>query len=443
MPAESHHVLISPLGRSPGAVSGVYFGLRKRDTPVGEVITVGTSDDDVQKAADYWLEPLFRSETDVAYRPRFITSEELQGGEQDVGPFTALMGLHIQQAREAGHVVHVAVTGGRSGMGALGALAAQLYGADHLWHLWVERAIEEGGSVDRLHPPKDRTNVYLNPTAQGKERKAWELVALPFVDMTPLHGVIREYVRNGVVDPATLPQNVLGALDSEQTEAYLAYRTQLRQVIEQSFDEEELRTLCFDLNVDYDTLPGRGKAAKARELISYFLRREQVQKLAACIQQQRPNASWPWAHGVIPLRHLPLLQGWVQASVGQLAQIFPAGLTMGAADRLVALAADYKRAKTDAQRSDVVVEVVGILQEAGVYDRNVARWVKSFMMQPSTQSHIRRLIEDGRSSSDVPGFWQRVLDWVAQNEDMATVPISVGEFLVKVAGMLVEWQTVS
>ena len=36
----------------------------------------------------------------------------------------------------------------------------------------------------------------------------------------------------------------------------------LRQILVSSFDEEETRTLCYDLDVDYDSLPGRGKEAK-------------------------------------------------------------------------------------------------------------------------------------------------------------------------------------
>jgi hypothetical protein len=200
------HVLISPLGRSPGAVSGVYFELQRRGIQVSEVITVGTSHDDVRQAADVWLTPLFAAEPELTYRPRSISSKELRGKDRAMGSFTALMGHKIQQAHDANHVTHVAVTGGRSGMGALAALAAQLYGADHLWHLWVDPEIERNGTIDRLDPPVTRANVYLNPTVR---QGAVELVALPFVDMTPLHGVIREYLSSGFVpDTETIPYNM-------------------------------------------------------------------------------------------------------------------------------------------------------------------------------------------------------------------------------------------
>lgn len=324
--AKKHHVLISPLGRSPGAVSGVYFGLQARGTQVNEVITVGTSHQDVWRAAHVWLEPLLAAETGVVYRPRFIAGEELRGGRDDVGPFTARMGLCIQQARDAGHVVHVAVTGGRSGMGALAALAAQLYGADHLWHLWVERDIERNGTLDRLRPPAARTNVYLNPMVK---EKALKLVALPFVDLTPLHGVIRDYLSNDTVP-------------------------------------------------DTDTIP-------------YSL--------------------------------------FVRAGVERLAQVFPAGLTVEAADRITDLAEEYQRAKTDKERFTVFVNMGHILQNAGVYDEDVARRMRDLVMQTATPEVIRRLVAEAREEDD-RGFFRWVSDRLKEHEKAFTVPITVGKFLL-------------
>ena len=42
--------------------------------------------------------------------------------------------------------------------------------------------------------------------------------------------------------------------------------TQLRKIVTSYFNEEELRDLCFRLYVDYDSLPGEGRAGKARPL---------------------------------------------------------------------------------------------------------------------------------------------------------------------------------
>jgi hypothetical protein len=64
---------------------------------------------------------------------------------------------------------------------------------------------------------------------------------------------------------------------------------QLRDVLSSRFDFEELRTFCFDMNVDFDSLPGEGKAAKARELVAYMQRRGRLPELVAAIRRTRPD----------------------------------------------------------------------------------------------------------------------------------------------------------
>ena len=69
-------------------------------------------------------------------------------------------------------------------------------------------------------------------------------------------------------------------------------RAKLRQTLADSFSEDELRDLCFDLGVDYENLPGAGKSGKARELIAYAQRRGSLDKLVEQARQLRPNAEW-------------------------------------------------------------------------------------------------------------------------------------------------------
>lgn len=54
------------------------------------------------------------------------------------------------------------------------------------------------------------------------------------------------------------------------------------------FNEEELKTLAFELGVDYDSLPADGKSGKARELVSYFERRGQLPTLVKAVRDVRP-----------------------------------------------------------------------------------------------------------------------------------------------------------
>lgn len=67
---------------------------------------------------------------------------------------------------------------------------------------------------------------------------------------------------------------------------------ELRQNLVDYLNEEELRTLCFDLDVDYENLPAQGKAGKVRELISYLRRAGRVSELVEQCRKLRPDVSW-------------------------------------------------------------------------------------------------------------------------------------------------------
>ncbi len=49
---------------------------------------------------------------------------------------------------------------------------------------------------------------------------------------------------------------------------------QLRKQIFDLFNKEELKTLCFDLGVNYDGLEGSGTKVKGHELINLFHRND-------------------------------------------------------------------------------------------------------------------------------------------------------------------------
>jgi hypothetical protein len=67
---------------------------------------------------------------------------------------------------------------------------------------------------------------------------------------------------------------------------------ELRRILTARFSDGELRTLCFDLGIDYDALPGEGKADKARELVAYFKRRGRIPELIDMGKRVRPDISW-------------------------------------------------------------------------------------------------------------------------------------------------------
>ena len=65
---------------------------------------------------------------------------------------------------------------------------------------------------------------------------------------------------------------------------------QLRDILATYFSDGELRDLCFDLGIDYESLPGEGKASKARELVAYCQRRDRLTDLETACRRLRPNA---------------------------------------------------------------------------------------------------------------------------------------------------------
>ncbi len=62
--------------------------------------------------------------------------------------------------------------------------------------------------------------------------------------------------------------------------------------IEGAFGLEDLRDLSFNLNIDFESIPGQSKSAKARELVLYCKRRGLLLDLITELAAQRPNMVW-------------------------------------------------------------------------------------------------------------------------------------------------------
>jgi primosomal protein N' len=67
--------------------------------------------------------------------------------------------------------------------------------------------------------------------------------------------------------------------------------TALREQILARCNDEELRTLCADLGIDYDDLPASGRANKARELVAFLNRQDRTPELEAILARPRPPAA--------------------------------------------------------------------------------------------------------------------------------------------------------
>ncbi|MCL5994976.1 MAG: PQQ-like beta-propeller repeat protein [Chloroflexi bacterium] len=69
--------------------------------------------------------------------------------------------------------------------------------------------------------------------------------------------------------------------------------TALHRIIAATFTSDELKTLCLYLSVDYDDLPGENRSSKARELVLFFSRRSELERLIQYCKRERPSVRWP------------------------------------------------------------------------------------------------------------------------------------------------------
>jgi hypothetical protein len=65
----------------------------------------------------------------------------------------------------------------------------------------------------------------------------------------------------------------------------------LRDALNRYFDEAELRTLCFDLAIDYESLGGRGKAENAGALVAFVQRIGRIDEVANYVRRTRKHAT--------------------------------------------------------------------------------------------------------------------------------------------------------
>lgn len=300
------HVLVSPLGRSPGAVSGIALALiggdngRVGNHDIARVITVGTSHPDVKKAARI-LTSVFH-ETEIAYEQRAIKPAELREEDDSADQYFKEFGRALEDVNESGATAHVAVTGGRSGMGALAALSTNLYGADYMWHLWVHDDIAKGGEIDSLQPPYTLENPCLNPTLEDGH---YEVVRLPFIDLRPLHPYIRKYAAKGRVPDQDFEHPLLRLLLQSNLDrlaevfpATISIR-EADRIVEMaqqypSSDGEEQRRLDMELGriLERSDITDEATEERLRALIAGGMPVDRV--LAAAKRGEDKTGFWEW-----------------------------------------------------------------------------------------------------------------------------------------------------
>ncbi|MCB8966922.1 MAG: SUMF1/EgtB/PvdO family nonheme iron enzyme [Ardenticatenaceae bacterium] len=79
----------------------------------------------------------------------------------------------------------------------------------------------------------------------------------------------------------------------------------LLDILTTYFNDDELNTLCFHLDIPHDDLPAQGRANKARELLLRVQREQRLPDLLARGREMRPQAQWPDAAVAARQRFIP------------------------------------------------------------------------------------------------------------------------------------------
>jgi hypothetical protein len=304
-------------------VTGAYFTLEREGYGrMDKVITVTTASPAARQCEQLVWDTLQAADPDLAYEAlRAVSAQEL-GNSKVTGRFILFMEKLL---REYGrdYDIYLVLSGGRTSMAAAAMLAVQKYTfnrADlgeslHLFHLEViEPELDERGKISRLAgmTPEERA-YYLDPPGN-----AIALVEVPVVTLTYepkllwarlfeyatgdylLEQQAYEQVRYSFHPDYLRNQRGLGEVDvyaeKRVDEASAAVgrvdRPKFRALLLQGFNKSDLRTLCFDLNIDYESLGGQGREGKVRELILYAERNGRVAEVIEACRQRRSHYSW-------------------------------------------------------------------------------------------------------------------------------------------------------
>jgi CRISPR-associated Csx14 family protein len=169
------NILLSAIGRSPGAVTGLYYALQEQapSVPIDTVVLMTTAMPEIRDSAKLVLKTLgkdkvhllrLRAQNRKVYTPDFDNQDAMLD-------FIMQVNAVLAHARRAKNQVFLGVSGGRSSMGALLTLSAYVYGAAGVYHLWVEKWFEDHGDIyapevtETLYPPKDQRRLIGLPLA--------------------------------------------------------------------------------------------------------------------------------------------------------------------------------------------------------------------------------------------------------------------------------------
>ena len=66
-------------------------------------------------------------------------------------------------------------------------------------------------------------------------------------------------------------------------------RAEIRQLLTERLDVTDIRTLCFDVDLEFENLSGQNKQEKVIDLLAHFERRQQLDYLLRAVKSMRPD----------------------------------------------------------------------------------------------------------------------------------------------------------
>lgn len=101
-----------------------------------------------------------------------------------------------------------------------------------------------------------------------------------------------ETARNDVLTKTFRSVPNVQHVDSVSQDVTRIRRVRWREMLIEAFSDSDLRTLCFDMGLDYEVIGGADKASKVRELLMYCERCGCTESLIAAAARARPNLPW-------------------------------------------------------------------------------------------------------------------------------------------------------
>ncbi len=183
-------LLIATLGTSPAVITEAIDLLAEQEVRIDGVFLLMTQDRDVQAACELLSEHLPSHDKINWIVPLPVASYADDVDNREIAvEFMQEACKVLKMHRDVRNEIFVSIAGGRKVMSALLALAAQFYGANRLFHVWVPPWIEERGEIDKLYHLRsfpDRLNEVLHPPLTASESDRPRLVDLPFIGLFPL-----------------------------------------------------------------------------------------------------------------------------------------------------------------------------------------------------------------------------------------------------------------